>query len=276
MVPTFCGTFWKSRRNSSNSWRCLVVPRTRNIYYYLAEWKLHRVWILTRLELLRWLETDILGYETENCQGSLIQNLHYQRKEKKEKKEETKVNDETEKEQEAPVSLVTHISPVFNFSQFWGVHQQSATLQFKRTLCAQILHFQQLQIGQSWIYGSFALRGVRLWSNSCWKFASAFFCIFSYKENKKNSVDPMASCCMINWVLTRSPFVNSFTQIWKIGYDYSESNLVFIRVATTPTLILELLIVNFTLIVLLSRMIITRNEWTCLHILLRIAFIWKL
>ena len=39
---------------------------------------------------------------------------------------------------------------------------------------------------------------------------------------------------------------------------------------TTPTLVLEVLVIRFTLIVLLSRMIITKNEWTCLHILLQL------
>ena len=45
-------------------------------------------------------------------------------------------------------------------------------------------------------------------------------------------------------------------------------DLISTWLATTPTLVLELLIVHFTLVVLLSRMIITRNEWTCLLTLL--------
>ena len=42
----------------------------------------------------------------------------------------------------------------------------------------------------------------------------------------------------------------------------------FTCLATNPTLVLELLIVPFTLVALFSRMIIARNEWTYLHILL--------
>ena len=42
----------------------------------------------------------------------------------------------------------------------------------------------------------------------------------------------------------------------------------FYMISDTPTSVLELLIVHFILVVLLSRMIITRNEWTCLLTLL--------
>ena len=46
--------------------------------------------------------------------------------------------------------------------------------------------------------------------------------------------------------------------------------------ATTPKLVLELLIVHFTLVVLLSRMIIKGNEWTCSLTLQLSTTIWKL
>ena len=39
------------------------------------------------------------------------------------------------------------------------------------------------------------------------------------------------------------------------------------RLATTPTLVLEFLIAHSILVVLLSKMINTKNEWTCLHML---------
>ena len=45
----------------------------------------------------------------------------------------------------------------FNSFQCWGVHQQSANLQFKWTLCTQVLHFQQLEGSHVWIQGCFAL-----------------------------------------------------------------------------------------------------------------------
>ena len=88
--------------------------------------------------------------------------------------------------------------------------------------------------------------------------------------------DPMASCCMVNWGLTLSPLLNCYTQVWKLGYDLSEPDLISTRLATTPTLVFELLIVHFTLVVLLSRMIITKNEWTPFLTLLWSSTIWKL
>ena len=53
-------------------------------------------------------------------------------------------------------------------------------------------------------------------------------------------------------------------------------DIIFTWLATTPTLFLGLLIAHSTLVVLLSRMISTRNERTCLHILLWSSTIWTL
>ena len=66
--PTFFGKFWESWRESPSKWWCPIVPQTRNLSYHLFRWKLHRVWILNRCELLCWFETDVLGFETEICQ----------------------------------------------------------------------------------------------------------------------------------------------------------------------------------------------------------------
>ena len=60
----FCGSFWKSWRKNSTSWRCLVVPETKKLSYYFTVWKLHRLWISNGSELLRWYETSIVGFET--------------------------------------------------------------------------------------------------------------------------------------------------------------------------------------------------------------------
>ena len=73
-MPTFCDSFWKSWRESPSSWRSLVVPRTRNLFYYLFWWKLHRVWISNGSELLRWFETEVVGFESEICRGSWLRN----------------------------------------------------------------------------------------------------------------------------------------------------------------------------------------------------------
>ena len=74
-LPTFCGSFWKSWRESPSSWRCLVVPWTRSLSYYLTWRKLHSFWISNGSELLRWVGTDVLGFKTETCQGSWLRNF---------------------------------------------------------------------------------------------------------------------------------------------------------------------------------------------------------
>ena len=59
-------------------------------------------------------------------------------------------------------------------------------------------------------------------------------------------------------------------------YDQSEPDLISSWLVSTPTSVLQLLIVHFTPVVLLSSMIITKNEWTCLLTLLWSSTIWKI
>ena len=54
----------------------------------------------------------------------------------------------------------------------------------------------------------------------------------------------------------------------RLGPIRSEPDLIFTWLVTITTVVLELLLVRFTHVVLLSRMIITRKEWKCLHKLL--------
>ena len=49
----------------------------------------------------------------------------------------------------------------------------------------------------------------------------------------------------------------------------------FYLIRTTPLSVLELWIAHFTLILLLSRKIITKKEWTCSPVLLWNTFIWR-
>ena len=77
------------------------------------------------------------GYKTYNSKGV-----------KKEHKKEAKADLETEKEQEAPVPLNTHVNNILQFFSKVEVYiNNQRKLQFKWTLCAQVLHFQQLQRG---------------------------------------------------------------------------------------------------------------------------------
>ena len=62
----------------------------------------------------------------------------------------------------------------------------------------------------------------------------------------------------------------------KVRLRLIRARAMFYGLVTTPTLVLELLIVHFTLVILLPRMIITRKEWTCLLTLLWSSTIWKL
>ena len=68
-VPTFCGSFRKYWSEIPSNRQCLVVRRTRILSYHLAQGKLHRVLISNGSELLRWFQTDVLGFESESCQG---------------------------------------------------------------------------------------------------------------------------------------------------------------------------------------------------------------
>ena len=46
------------------------------------------------------------------------------------------------------------------------------------------------------------------------------FCLNHCEQGKiKGFVDPMVSCCMVNWMLTSSPLLNWYLQIWKLGFE---------------------------------------------------------
>ena len=80
---TFCGSLWKPWTESPSRWRWFVVPRAGNISYYINRWTLHRVCIWNQPELIPWVETVLLGFETEICERSWLRKLHCQRIEKK-------------------------------------------------------------------------------------------------------------------------------------------------------------------------------------------------
>ena len=63
-VPTLCGSFWKSWRESPNNWQRLVVPWTKSLLFHLNRWKLHIIWFSIWSEILCCFETDVLGLET--------------------------------------------------------------------------------------------------------------------------------------------------------------------------------------------------------------------
>ena len=73
-------------------------------------------------------------------------------------------------------------------------------------------------------------------------------------------------------------FSTSALLCWRIKINLRLIRAIhnFLSLATTPTLVLELLVVHFKLVVLLSRMIITRNAWICLLTRLQSSTIWEL
>ena len=67
------------------------------------------------MELLRWFETEVLGFETETCQGSCRDYEPYNSQEvKKEHRDEAKTGDEETAKREAPVPLVTHVNSILH------------------------------------------------------------------------------------------------------------------------------------------------------------------
>ena len=79
LVPTFCGSSSESGRESPTSWLSLVVLQAGNLCFYFIGWKLQRVCISNRLELLRWFETVVVGSEAELCQRPFLRNLQYRK-----------------------------------------------------------------------------------------------------------------------------------------------------------------------------------------------------
>ena len=125
--------------------------------------------------------------------------------------------------------------------------------------CAQTLRFQQLQGSHLWIQASFALRGVRLGGISWKKNVKAPLSEPFFIRRTKMLSTPDGFMLYDNLGVEFSPLMKCYIQIGKKGYNKSEPYLFFTWLGTTPTFFFELFIVLFTLVVLLSRMVITKN-----------------
>ena len=68
-VPSFCDSFWKSRRRKSQKLMMSCRPTNKTFSDYFTRWKLHRVWISNGSEFLLWFETDLLDFEIAIGQG---------------------------------------------------------------------------------------------------------------------------------------------------------------------------------------------------------------
>ena len=83
------------------------------------------------------------------------------------------------------------------------------------------------------------------------------------QEEWNYKVDATVSYCMVDWGLTFSQLLNCSIQLWKLDCVFSELDPFFTLLATTAMSVLELWIFHFRLVLLLSRMIITKKEWIC-------------
>ena len=193
-------------------------PWTRNLSYYLTWSKLHRVWISNGSEVLRWFETNVLGFETEICQGSWLRNLQYQRGKKGAQRsgKSRRGRDGGGGSSSSRYSCKQHIALNFSNVEVYINNQQ-------------FYNSNGLYAHKSYISHNFGkpplttrefctLRGTTM-KNFLMKFWK-LLCLNLFPQGEwKCLADPMASCCMVNWGLTFSPFLNCFIQIWNLGYD---------------------------------------------------------
>ena len=196
----------------------------------------------------------------------------------KEHKKEAKADEETaEEEQEAPVFLVAHVSnilhTVFLTNKVYINNQQLYTsngfirtsITFATSAWTPSLKTKNICSAMGTINRNFLMK------------LSKILCLNLFAQGeRKDSVNLMALWYMGNWKFNFSQFLICCIRIWKLRYDYSESDLILTWLVATPTLLLYLLLVHFALLVLRSRTVITGNEWICLHEFLWSSTNWRL
>ena len=184
-ITTFCGSSWKTWRESPSSWRCPVVSRTKNLFYYLNLTKLHGVWGSKPSEQLRWFETDVIGFENEVCQRWWLRNPKYQRKKRAKNRQKRKRKWRLRRSKSLQflsfLLWMTFCTQCFPFLKFTSTVSNFSTL--KDCMCTSF-YFQQIQGGYLWIQKGFALLGVRLWWISAWNIWSALVWTFFHQEKE--------------------------------------------------------------------------------------------
>ena len=166
------------------------------------------------------------------------------------------------KEEDTPTHPVTHANIFLHSLFIWssGLHQQSLHLQLKRTLWTLISRFQLFQRE----YNASAKRSsvtnllTTFWTHLC---LSRFL-----PGRRKCFVNPIVLCCLVNWGLIffhlRCALSKNEMRLQLIVARFSFYSR---RIATTPKIVKNVLIQCFALIVLLSRMLSTRNASACLQ-----------
>ena len=184
---------------------------------------------------------------------------------KKEHKEEAKVDEEETAEEEAPVPLVTHVNNILH-SIFSNVEVYINN--------QHIYNSDGVYAHKSYISNNFKgaiseYKGVLLCEGYDYeKLPDGIMEAPFFRRRMKLLSRRDGFVLYGNLGVDFSPLLSCYLQIWKLGYDKSEPDLISTWIATTPTSVSELLIVHFTLVVMFTTIIITRNEYTCLLTLL--------
>ena len=205
------------------------------------------------------------GYETYNTKEV-----------KKEHKEEAKAEEEETAEEDAPVPLITHVSN--------SLHSISSNVE------VYINNQQIYNSNGSYAHKSYISNNFR---GAISEYKGVLHCEgYDYEEFPDEIMEALSSEPIFTRRMKLLSRPDGSMLYDKLGVDFfSTSELLypnlkislrlirarpnFYMISDNPTSVLELLIVHFTLVVLLSRMIIRRPEWTCLLTFLWSSFIWE-
>ena len=200
---------------------------------------------------------------------------------KKEQKEEARADEEETAEKEAPVPLVTHVNILLHsFSSNVEVYINNQQIHNSNRLHAHksypsnnfkgaISENKGVLHSEGYDYEEFPDEIVE---------APLSEPFFTKKMKKLSRPDgfKLYGKWGVELFSTSELYISELYPKMKIRLRLIRASLFSAKLATTPTSVLELLIVHFTLVVLLPRMIITRNEWTCLLTVLWSSTVWKL
>ena len=273
-VPTFCGSFWKPWREGLPSWQCLYVPGTRILSYYLTRWNLHRFWTSSGSEQLRCLNESYLVLKLKFVKIPVVTKPTIAKKLKTRTNKMAKELEEgairvlrmrkwrlqfLSSASRAPLSIhvnkiLTLFSPVLSCTSTISIFTNRidpmrTNLTFPTTSSEPSLSTRRFCFLRDTTMKKFLTKSWNRFSLN----------LISQGEWKRLA-DPMASCCTLNCGLTSSPPLTCYVQIRKLGHVQSATDRSLTWLVTTTTLVLDLLIFCSILVVLLSKMIVTKKR----------------
>ena len=180
------------------------------------------VWSSNGMEPLFSFKSDVLGFETEVCQGCRGYETYIKKQVKKQHIQKARADEETvaEEDQETPVPRAFFVKTFCTqfFFRNWGWHQQSPLLQVKETLCTKILFFQQLQGGHLWIQMSFCSARDTTEQFRDEILESLLSGLFFTRRTKILS-RPNGFMLYDKLGVDFFTLPNCYIQLWKVGYD---------------------------------------------------------